>query len=448
MAKLVATQNELIGSNLTGIIWLALGIRVLFLFIGLWVDSLDGSVRYTDIDYAVYDGAARSLLERGNPYEQETYRYPPLLALLIIPNHLVWKQWGKLVFIFADVLLIPAIQHLRNGRDGVDGSGVESRSWWQPQDRRFYSFLWAINPLSIVICTRGSSDSLVNYLLLWMLVVLLRDGEGKEGTSRRRSRATAGLAFGLLVHMRIYPVIYVPALAVHLYSKNGAADLRPLLVFFLSAAGSFLYFTTLSVVAAGHAYWSEAVMYHLTRVDHRHNFSIYFYPNYLSASTSQEGGGGCHNDYGDDEGSFVESGVLRWLPFLPQALLLSALALRLAQRDLCRCLLLSTMAFVAYNKVVTAQYFTWYCCLLPVVLPPLSTTTTTITSRSGSRVALPIPLALALAPLGWVLAACVWLWRAYLLEMTGQETFLSVHLAGMLFHIAQVAVLAVLLVQG
>ncbi|PIN19262.1 hypothetical protein CDL12_08060 [Handroanthus impetiginosus] len=37
--------------------------------------------------------------------------------------------------------------------------------------------------------------------------------------------------------------------------------------------------------------------------------------------------------------------------------------------DLPFCLLLQTLTFVAFNEVVTAQYFVWFFCLLPLMLP-------------------------------------------------------------------------------
>ncbi len=36
--------------------------------------------------------------------------------------------------------------------------------------------------------------------------------------------------------------------------------------------------------------------------------------------------------------------------------------------DLCLCMTLQTIAFVAFNKVITAQYFMWYIGLLPLAL--------------------------------------------------------------------------------
>ncbi|KAL5977283.1 hypothetical protein ACLOJK_021629 [Asimina triloba] len=78
-------------------------------------------------------------------------------------------------------------------------------------------------------------------------------------------------------------------------------------------------------------------MYHLTRTDPRHNFSIYFYHIYL------------HHEEGF---SVIE----KLISFLPQLMVQLIVSLSFAQ-DIPFCLFVQTVAFVAFNKVITAQYF-------------------------------------------------------------------------------------------
>ena len=92
-------------------------------------------------------------------------------------------------------------------------------------------------------------------------------------------------------------------------------------------------------------------MYHLTRRDHRHNFSPYFYLMYLVSDGPTPA-------------------AVSLLAFLPQLVLLVVLSAKF-YRDLPFCLFVQTIAFVAFNKVITSQYFIWYITFLPVVWPTL-----------------------------------------------------------------------------
>ena len=66
----------------------------------------------------------------------------------MVPNEVIWSGFGKVVFCLADLAMVPAIHGLTDS-----GAGAVSRSW-HFSDGRFCSFLWAVNPLSIVICSR------------------------------------------------------------------------------------------------------------------------------------------------------------------------------------------------------------------------------------------------------------------------------------------------------
>lgn len=80
--------------------------------------------------------------------------------------------------------------------------------------------------------------------------------------------------------------------------------------------------------------------YHLTRIDHRHNFSVY---NTLLHLNSAEGSTAA--------GIRAES-----FAFVPQLLLsVVAIPLLLAKKDLPGTMLAQTFAFVTFNKVCTSQ---------------------------------------------------------------------------------------------
>jgi phosphatidylinositol glycan class M len=79
--------------------------------------------------------------------------------------------------------------------------------------------------------------------------------------------------------------------------------------------------------------------YHLTRIDHRHNFSVYNTLLHIKSAV------------GSSSGLGVES-----LAFFPQLFLsVVAIPLLLAKKDLASTMLAQTFAFVTFNKVCTSQ---------------------------------------------------------------------------------------------
>jgi hypothetical protein len=79
--------------------------------------------------------------------------------------------------------------------------------------------------------------------------------------------------------------------------------------------------------------------YHLTRIDHRHNFSVYNTLLHIKSAV------------GSSPGLGVES-----LAFIPQLFLsVVAIPLLLAKKDLASTMLAQTFAFVTFNKVCTSQ---------------------------------------------------------------------------------------------
>ena len=56
-------------------------------------------MHYTDIDYKVYTEGAYYLSIGKSPYDRHTYRYTPMLAILMLPNVYLFQSFGKVLFI-------------------------------------------------------------------------------------------------------------------------------------------------------------------------------------------------------------------------------------------------------------------------------------------------------------------------------------------------------------
>lgn len=237
----------------------------------------------------------------------------------------------------------------------------------------------------------------------------------------------AALLYGLVVHLRIYPIIYALAILLVMdddfsgvqasLSHDGKEEAggeslwRQLAVRFLNkqrvvfsavSATTFFLLTGTFYYKYGWSFLSDGLLYHLTRSDHRHNFSSYFYPIYLGMADSAQGS--------------VASILLRWVAFVPQFTIQVTLALTFA-KDLPFCMFISTFAFVALNKVCTAQYFVWFFCLLPLVSQQWTL---------GWHKAIQVFVV-------WTAAQLHWLWWAYNLEFLGRSMYVQVWLSSLLF---------------
>lgn len=110
----------------------------------------------------------------------------------------------------------------------------------------------------------------------------------------------------------------------------------------------------------GYQFLYEAYLYHLTRTDNRHNFSVYFYDLYLRYAARFDQTLSMHHR----SHAFVRVVVFRYgtpsgfgvglLAFLPQLVSLVTISFAYG-RDLLFALFALTMVFVVFNKVCTAQ---------------------------------------------------------------------------------------------
>ena len=321
-------------------------LRVILLLYGFIQDKYS-PLPYTDIDYFVFTDAARYVSRGLSPYERETYRYTPLLAWILLPTAwpgAAWFSFGKVLFALADIVagwLIVLV--LRSPA----GGGMRT-------DRALkFASIWLLNPMVATISTRGSSEGLLGVMVVALLWAVL---------SKRIT--LAGVLLGLAVHFKIYPFIYGLSILWYLEpqatpaseKRSGpseekglaAAVLQSLLAFLTptrmillsSSLATFMALNILMYTMYSNPFLTHTYLHHLTRIDHRHNFSPYNTLLHLSSAVPSA------------------TGAIKFesLAFLPQLALSAVLIpLALAKKDLAGTMLAQTFAFVAFNKVCTSQ---------------------------------------------------------------------------------------------
>ncbi|KUI55807.1 GPI mannosyltransferase 1 [Cytospora mali] len=412
---------------------LSILLRFFLLLYGLWQDA-NSPLKYTDIDYLVFTDAARFLSHhhQDGPYARETYRYTPLLSWMLLPTtwtaHFQWLSvayfsFGKVLFALADLVagwLIVKVLTMSQRRGGGGGGGGMSAV-----RARKFAAIWLLNPMVATISTRGSSEGLLAVMVMALLCAVL---------SRRFT--LVGILLGLGVHFKIYPFIYAPAIVWwmdedHIPSTSpssltSASPLDRALAFLTTARlklalVSLITFTGLNLMMYalyGHPFLQHTYLHHVTRIDHRHNFSPYNILLYLTSA---------HLD-GASAGFRIES-----VAFLPQLLLSCVLIpFVMAKKDLPSTMLAQTWAFVAFNKVCTSQkYFIWYLIFLPLYLPRSS-----FLRNPKSGIA---------ALLLWILTQAAWLQQGYALEFLGESTFVpGLWLSGLAFFLANCWILGII----
>ncbi|KAK4142867.1 family 50 putative glycosyltransferase [Dichotomopilus funicola] len=383
-------------------------LRLVFFLYGLWQDA-NSPVKYTDIDYLVFTDAARFVSRGQSPYERETYRYTPILAWLLLPTAFTTG------LPFVDAALFSSGKVLFAISDLVAGWLLErvlAKSMERSRARKFAA-IWLLNPMVATISTRGSSEGVLGVLVMALLSSVL---------SKRVT--LAGLLLGFSVHFKIYPFIYAPAIiwwmdADRMSSKKNtppklqASSIPDKVFAFITPARvqlaltSFITFFGLNFAmyfTYGFPFLQHTYLHHVTRIDHRHNFSPYNTHLYLASSPSTSNSTLSSSLPGSGGG--IES-----LAFLPQLVLACVLIpLGLAKRDLPTAMLAQTFAFVTFNKVCTSQYFLWYMVLLPLYLPHSSF----LRNKIHGITALGL----------WVASQGLWLQQGYELEFLGKSSFL------------------------
>ena len=225
-------------------------LRVALIVYSEWHDA-HSVVKYTDVDYRVFSDAARFVLcpsaeniaggplagyfnvgryadfallqicaphTAFSPYTRATYRYTPLLAVLLAPNEWLHPSFGKFLFALCDILAgvlmynllvydalpqVPLRSRALSPSQEKPSSSTNSEERPAQRDtdvRQYATFLVSLHllsPLVFTISTRGSSEAVLSLFVLATLYY----------TIRGRWDAAAVL-LGLSTHWKIYPFIY------------------------------------------------------------------------------------------------------------------------------------------------------------------------------------------------------------------------------------------------
>lgn len=352
-----------------GSLWLVLSsllLRIGFFIFGIYQDA-HMQVKYTDIDYYVFQDAAGYVFNNGSPFMRDTYRYTPLLSWLLVPNHYFgWIHYGKILFIVFDLITGIIIMKQLSGRPKAN----------------WLASIWLLNPMVITISTRGNAESILGFMVMSILYWL-----------QKGQLVFAGLIYGISIHFKIYPIIY--SLPISIYTYNRYRDYKwfyKLLKIGSSTLIGFLGCTLWMYQIYGHEFLENAFLYHLFRTDHRHNFSIWNLLLYFDSARP-------------------EKSSLSKVAFIPQLLITASISIlqwwNPSFENLPCVLFVQTFAFVTFNKVCTSQYFIWYLIFLPLYI-----------SRSNIS---PLKGVVMLAV--WGATQGLWLLQGYRLEFLGQNVF-------------------------
>ena len=362
-------------------------IRLAMVIYGDYHD-INNEVKYTDVDYKVFTDAARHVSMGESPYERHTYRYTPVLAWMLLPNITLHHLYGKFLFCIFDLAVGYLIYLHVRGQDFSESWALQC------------SWVWLYNPLIIAVSSRGNADSIVVTLVLLTLCLY-----------QERLFLLCGIALGLAIHFKIYPLIFSLPMFLALTERPGLWGLidinKARFRLVIGTVGTLGLLSYVCYQTYGMEFANEAYLHHITRRDTRHNFSVYFYMLYLTVED-------------DDIG-------LNLITFMPQLVLLLGLSKKFSRiSDIPFCVLCQTFVFVVYNKVCTSQYFLWYIAPLALVAPRLRF------SKTECLVLL----------LLWGFTQGSWLLPAYFLEFKGYNTFQFIWIESMAFFCANVGILS------
>lgn len=428
---------------------ISFAIRFGIIIWGEWFDSFS-EVPYTDIDYRVVSDGARHIWQNNNsPYLRHTYRYSPIFAMLMIPNLLFNIPWfGKIIFCIFDIIVGVLIENIvyheyktiwKHNCDAIQNRYVSGVSRQQAAaaaaavkkemimpskyetNAKLAAIVWLYNPLAIGISTRGNGDSITSALILATIYFLMQQKQSFK------QYFYAGLVHGLAIHLRLYPLAF--SLTYFIYASG--PEIRNLISILFEPNRKKIALVLGTLISLGvtvvtfyqqygYEFLYETYIYHLVRKDTRHNFSLYFYMQYLNANNADE--------------STALASIEKWIQFGPQLIILLLTCLKFGRnsKTLSFAIFLQTFTMVTFNPVVTSQYFIWFLSLLPLCLKNLQ------------KINLKTAIVYVLL---WLLTQGAWLLPAYLLEFKGWNTFSLIWMQSVMFFCANMFIMQRLIIN-
>lgn len=305
----------------------------------------------------------------------------------------------------------------------------------------YSAYVWLYNPLTMIIATRGNGDSITCSFVLISIYYLLKvqtktsehetihkkseDPQEEREKEDERNVIVSGFFHGLAIHFRLYPIFF--SLAYYLYLSDEKHEIsgvvsfiksvcrpnRKQILLVLSVLKVLIFSTGIFFLLYKFEFLYESIFYHFIRKDTRHNFSLFFYLQYLNS---------------EQHITLLE----KLLTFAPQLLLIILISV-----NFCKCrqtllfaLFLISFIMVTYNPVITSQYFVWFLSLLPLSLNNLK-------NLSIKKI--------FLLSVMWFLGQGGWLLFAYFLEFKGYNTFDFIFFQSVIFFLINISIVHVLI---
>jgi len=439
---------------------ISLIIRLVLIIYGEIQDKIS-EVPYTDVDYRVVTDGSRHIYNGNSPFNRHTYRYTPLLAIFLLPNIYIHICFGKILFALFDLMIAVIIKwiimdeyhtlvvnqtatiednkakiekkyfgngkskvRLLNTKKDLRLIGLSDRTKFERM-ANFAANFWLYNPLTMVIATRGNGDALSSCLVLLSVYYLLKVNDNVSEKENEKNVVLSGIFHALAIHFRLYPLFF--SLAYYMYLSNNNRQItnlqslincflkpnRKQMILILTVMKVLIFLTGIFYLLYNYKFLYESMIYHFIRKDTKHNFSLYFYLQYLNSGARI---------------NILE----KFLTFTPQLVLILLISFRFSRtrQTFQFCLFLIAFIMVMYNPVITSQYFVWFLSLLPLTINNFRNLTTK---------------QIIILPLLWFIGQGLWLLCGYFLEFKGFNSFDFLWLASAIFFIINVVILQTLI---